>query len=393
MTGKERFITALKGGIPDRVPIFDFISSPNFIYRLTGRRPEDYCAGDIMEVTFKYGFDAAFIGYGGFGGYDSKDGNIIDEDLDEDCYRDEWGTVYKKTGTSWPIDSPFDYPIKDWNDLKKYKLPDPERPERMDDIKLAQKMGEDKVAIVGGVQGPFTTAILICGLTNIFTKIVDDPSFVKEIFRLSNEFFAIAVKKMIEAEVDVICVPDDLGFVSGPFMSVKDFRKLLLPYIEELFEEAITNNVPTFLHSCGNINLYLDDLVSVGFDGLHPLQRTANMSMKEVRERAGQKLCLIGNVDSSYTLVTGNENTIIRETLEAIREGGLNGAMILASDSDIRDEMPFEKVDLMFKVGLEFGKYPLDIKAINEKIEECTMKKMLNYSGKNKLPDNDSNIQ
>ena len=151
----------------------------------------------------------------------------------------------------------------------------------------------------------------------------------------------------------------------------KDFRKLLLPYIEELFDEAIINNVPTFLHSCGNINLYLDDLVSVGFDGLHPLQRTAGMSMKDVREKVGQKLCLIGNVDSSYTLVTGSDDTIICETLETIHDGAVNGAMILASDSDIRDEMPFEKVDLMFRVGLEYGKYPLDIEAINKKSEEC----------------------
>ncbi|HDY87352.1 MAG TPA: hypothetical protein ENH82_04450 [bacterium] len=375
MTGKERFITALKGGIPDRVPIFDFISSPNFIYRFTGSKPEEYQARDIMDVTFKYGFDAAFIGYGGFGGYDSKDENTIDKDLDEDCYRDEWGTVYKKTGTSWPIDSPFDFPIKDWNDLKKYTLPDPELPERMNEIKLAQEMSKDEVAIIGGVQGPLTTAILICGLTNIFTKVIDDPLFVKEIFKLSNEFFKIAVKKMIEAEVDIICVPEDLGFVSGAFMSLKDFRKLLLPYIEELFDEAIINNVPTFLHSCGNINLYLDDLVSVGFDGLHPLQRTAGMSMKDVREKVGQKLCLIGNVDSSYTLVTGSDETIIYETLETIRDGAVNGAMILASDSDIRDEMPFEKVDIMFKVGLEYGKYPLDIEAINKKSEECKIKR------------------
>ncbi len=371
MTGKERFITALKGGIPDRVPIFDFISSPNFIYRFTGSKPEEYQARDIMDVTLKYGFDAAFIGYGGFGGYDSKDENTIDMDLDEDCYRDEWGTVYKKTGTSWPIDSPFDFPIKDWDDLKKYTLPDPERPERMSEIKLAQEMSKDEVAIIGGVQGPLTTAILICGLTNIFTKVIDDPLFVKEIFKLSNEFFTIAVKKMIEAEVDIICVPEDLGFVSGAFMSLKDFRKLLLPYIEELFDEAIINNVPTFLHSCGNINLYLDDLVSVGFDGLHPLQRTAGMSMKDVREKVGQKLCLIGNVDSSYTLVTGSDDTIICETLETIHDGAVNGAMILASDSDIRDEMPFEKVDLMFRVGLEYGKYPLDIEAINQKSAEC----------------------
>jgi uroporphyrinogen decarboxylase len=367
MTGRERFITALKGGIPDRLPIFDFIDSALFIEKIIGRRPSDYQAHDIMEVTLKYGFDGAFIGYGGFGGYDTTD----EFDLDENHYRDEWGTVYQKTDYSWPIDAPIDFPIKERADLKKYRIPDPELPERMAEIKLAQEMGNGKTAIIGGVQGPLTTAILICGLTNIFTKTVDDPSFVKEIFRISNEYFKVAVHKLIEARVDVICIPEDLGFVSGPFFSPYHFKKLLLPFIQELFEEAVSKDVPTFLHCDGNINLYLDDLVDIGFNGLHPVQRTANMSIRGVREKYGSKLCLIGNVDSSHTLVYGQDEEIICETLETIREGGLEGGLILASDSDLRDEMPFEKVDLMFRTGLKYGKYPIDEDAVNKEIRRC----------------------
>ena len=68
MNGKERFIAALTGGMPDRVPIFDFIDSTAFIERATGRKPEEYRAKDIMEATLTYGFDGAFIGFGGFGG-------------------------------------------------------------------------------------------------------------------------------------------------------------------------------------------------------------------------------------------------------------------------------------------------------------------------------------
>ncbi|MBA7624977.1 hypothetical protein ES703_32397 [subsurface metagenome] len=172
----------------------------------------------------------------------------------------------------------MDFPIKDRSDLKRYKLPDPELPERMEEIRLAQELGGDEAAIVGGVQGPLTTVILLSGLTNVFTNIVDDPSFVTDIFRLSNEYFKVAVRKMIEAGVDVICVPEDLGFASGPFFSVDHFRKLLLPFIEELFEEALQHDVPTFLHCDGNINTYLDDLLAIGFNGLHPIQRTAGMS-------------------------------------------------------------------------------------------------------------------
>jgi len=367
MTGKQRFVTALKGGTPDRLPIFDFLDSNRFIERVIGRRPETYNARDVMEATLAYGLEGAFIGYGGFGGYSTT----AEFALDENRYRDEWGTVWEKTDYSWPSDAPVGYPITDWNDLKRYRLPDPELPGRMAEIKLAQEMAGEEVAVIGGVQGPLTTAILISGLTNIFTKIIDDPAFVTEVFRLSNEYFKVAVRKMIEASVDVICVPEDLGFVSGPFFSVDHFRRLLLPYLADLFSEALAAGVPTFLHCDGNINEYLDDLLSIGFDGLHPIQKTANMSMKRVRERFGAKLCLIGNVDSSHALVYGTDEQIVAETLETILEGGLEGALILASDSDIRNEMPYEKVDLMFKTGLRYGKYPIDVEALNAALRTC----------------------
>jgi uroporphyrinogen decarboxylase len=252
-------------------------------------------------------------------------------------------------------------------------LPDPELPERMAEIELAQKLAGDRVAIVGGVQGPLTTAILISGLTNVFTKVIDDPRFVREVFKLSNEYFKVAVKKMIDAHVDVICVPEDLGFVSGPFFSVTHFRKLLLPFIEKLFDEAISAGVPTFLHCDGNIDQYLDDLLSIGFNGLHPVQRTAHMSIDRIREKYGTNVCLIGNVDSSHTLVYGTEDRIVYETLQTIRDGAVDGALILASDSDIRDEMPFDKVDLMFKTALQYGTYPIDVAAINERMKQCAV--------------------
>ncbi|TFG58867.1 MAG: hypothetical protein E4H36_14845, partial [Spirochaetales bacterium] len=347
MTGRERFLTALTGGIPDRVPIFDFLDSQVFIERITGRWPQAYNAKDVMDATLSYGLDGAFIGYGGFGGFDTTE----EQEIDEKHYRDEWGTVYEKSAYSWPTDAPVDFPIKGREDLKKYRLPDPELPERLSEIRLAQSMAGDRAAIVGGVSGPLTTATLICGLTNIFTWAYDDPELVREIFRLSNEYYLAAVKKLIGAKVDVICIPEDLGFASAPFFGLDQFRKLLLPFIEELFDLAAGGGVPAFLHCDGNINLYLDDLAAMKLNGLHPIQRTAGMSIKTVREKYGRRLCLIGNVDSSHTLVRGGSGEIICQTLEVIRDAGCEGSLILASDSDLRNEMPFEKVDLMFRTA------------------------------------------
>ena len=77
----------------------------------------------------KFGLDGAYIAYGGVKGY-----NITkrrDPDLGADCYRDDWGTVYKRNDFSWPIDAPIDYPIKGLRDLRSYKAPDPELPSRL----------------------------------------------------------------------------------------------------------------------------------------------------------------------------------------------------------------------------------------------------------------------
>ena len=161
--------------------------------------------------------------------------------------------------------------------------------------------------------------------------------------------------------------------MSGPFFSSTHFRKLLLPFIEELFDDAINAGIPTFLHCDGNINQYLEDLLSIGFNGLHPVQRTAHMSIKKIRETYGSNVCLIGNVDSSHTLVYGTEGRIVYETLETVRDGAVDGALILASDSDIRDEMPFENVDLMFKTALQYGTYPIDVAVIEKRMKQCTL--------------------
>ena len=369
MNGRDRFLTALKGGKPDRVSIFDFFGSPKFIKRLTGYKPLHYRAEDIIECSLKFGFDGAYIAYGGVKGYNAK--KIRDDTLNQNCYRDDWGTVYRKSNFSWPIDAPIDYPIKDWHDLKKYSMPDPELMERMDEINRAQELAGNKTAIVGGIHGPLTVATLLCGFDNLFIKIIDDPNFVKEVFKIGTEYFKVAVKRMTASGIDAICVSDDLGSDTAPFFSPKHFKTLLYPFIEELFHEISVNNVPFFMHCDGNINLLLDNLVSLGINGLHPIQRQSGMSIKDIRKKYGNRICVIGNVDSSHTLVSGGKSEIIRETLEALRDGAGDGAMILASDSDIRDEIPFENIELMFKTGMKYGKYPIDMDLINERIDEC----------------------
>ena len=61
MNGRERIVTVLRGGIPDRVPYFDFVMSRRSIRHMTGEDPEPYSAESIVPCCLEAGLDAVWI--------------------------------------------------------------------------------------------------------------------------------------------------------------------------------------------------------------------------------------------------------------------------------------------------------------------------------------------
>jgi uroporphyrinogen decarboxylase len=352
MNCRERFITAVNGGKPDRVPIFDFLEGRRIFKEVLGKEIISPSGSDITECSMKLGLDAVFIAYGGF--YNSENVEL------GDIYTDEWGVVYKNTGVSWPIDPPYMAAMKDRSDFEKWlkNIPDPFLENRLDDINTALKISNGRIAVIGGVIGPLTLAILTLGFEGMLMKLMDEPDMVEEIFRISTDFHKVAVEKMVSAGADAIFVCEDLGYNDGIFAPPDIYRKYLFPYLSSLIDEIRIKNVPVLLHSCGNVNEILDDLAGFGISALHPLQRKAGMDIESVRKRYGTKLCLIGNIDATDTLAYGSVMAIENEVRNTIDIAGRDGAYVLASDSDYHDGIPPKNFIAMIKAAGRYGKYP-----------------------------------
>lgn len=113
----ERFLTALKGQRPDRVPMFDFLFQQPLYEALIGRRPATYNARDVVACALALDHDAVWLRLRSPTGWQP-------ERVDPNTYADEWGTVFRQTEASWPFDSPIAYPIRDRADLRRYRWPD-----------------------------------------------------------------------------------------------------------------------------------------------------------------------------------------------------------------------------------------------------------------------------
>lgn len=348
MTRAGRFLAAVRREQPDRVPLFDFLFQQPMYGELIGRIPEGYNGRDAVECALALGHDGVWLPFGGFSGYQP-------ERLDEHTYRDEWGTTYRKETSSWPIDAPIEYPIRTRADLAGYRAPDPTLPGREAEIVAAREMDNGGLALLGGVQGPLTTAWLLMGYENICYALADDPGLLTEVFRISNEFFKEAARRSVEAGCVGMWVSEDLGDSTRGFFSLAAYRKYVLPPFVELAEYVAGLGVPVLMHSCGRISAYLDDIAQAPVDAIHPLQRTAGMDLAEVKERYGRRFCLIGNIDSSRTLPYGTPEDVAEEARQAIEAAAPGGGFILASDHSLHDGIPMANILALREAGMRYG--------------------------------------
>ncbi|MHB0997709.1 MAG: uroporphyrinogen decarboxylase family protein [Armatimonadota bacterium] len=354
MRPRDRFIAALHRQPVDRVPLFDFLFQRPLYTELIKRTPDSYNAADAMELTKALGLDGVWIPYGCFSGWSP-------EQVSDNIYKDEWGTTFEQNTSSWPIDAPVAYPIANRDDLAAYTPPDPWAEGRLTEIDTAvaynNKLGDEAVAVCGGVAGPLTTAWMLVGYENICMSIYDDPDFIKEVAQMAVDFSTAAATRMAESGVDGFFASEDLGSSAGGLISPRHFKEIFKPALGQIVSHIKSLGLPAIVHSCGRIYDFLDDLVELGIDAIHPLQRTAGMDLAKVKAEYGNKLCIIGNIDSSRTLPYGTPEEIEREVKEAIEAAAPGWGYILASDHSLHDGISVMNVMAMLDAGRKYGKY------------------------------------
>lgn len=348
MTRRERFLTAVRGGVPDRVPLFDFLFQRPMYEALIGRTPAAYNARDAVALALALQHDAVWLPYGGFSGFQP-------EFIDADTYVDEWGTTFRTNASSWPIDAPVAYPIASRADLDAYRPPDPTLPGRAAEIEAAAGPATDGPAITGGVAGPFTACWMLMGYERICYAIYDEPDLLTDVFRMCNEYNIEAARQCAAAGCDAIWVSEDLGDSTHGFLRLDTFRNLYLPHLVELTDAIDKLGLPMLLHSCGRITDYLPDLAQTRIAAIHPMQRTAGMDLAWMKANYGTRFCLIGNIDSSRTLPYGTPAEVEAEVREALRVAAPGGGYVLASDHSLHDGIPPANILAMREAGLAYG--------------------------------------
>jgi uroporphyrinogen decarboxylase len=355
MTPRERFVTALRCGTPDRVPVYDFIGSRRLQKDLLGYSTDLYEPETQALAAARLGFDGFLVFLDGFCGIEEEN------HPDGSQYQDRWGVTYSKR--DWPIMPPIATPIKTRADWVNYRMPDPQAARQGGMIRAAAEANPHELAVLAAVLGPLTMLYwYLMDPETCATMLYDHPDLTHQMCRAYVDWAVQAAEfAMRSGPIDAFYLADDWGGSSGLLMSPKHLRQFFLKPYAEIVSALQRLDVPVIMHNDGKIEEMLDDLVATGINGYHPVEKAAGMELAAVKQRYGGRICPIGNINNKTTMVSGTPEDVRREALECLRIAAPGGGYILATDHSLHDDIPLENILAYVEVARRYGVYPLNL--------------------------------
>ena len=188
-------------------------------------------------------------------------------------------------------------------------------------------------------------------------RLRDEPEKLKaEADERVDEALQKAARQKSLGGLDGFALCTDYCFNKGPFLSPAMFSEFVTPYLTRLIQGYRALGFYTIKHTDGNIMPILDQLVAANPHALHSLDPQAGVDLAEVKQRYGDRICLIGNVNCGL-LDSGSEADVKESARYALRNGMPGGGYIYSTSNCIYTGMPLSRYELMLDVWKQEGNY------------------------------------
>jgi uroporphyrinogen decarboxylase len=281
--------------------------------------------------------------------------------------RDRYGVKQKRwagrDGIPLHIDPPF-HNLEEFEERIEPLL-DPDSPIRIssprypfrDEMREMYRKFQEDFYVPASFFGTFEYTRHICGGTKKALRyMMIDPKLTKRMYKVLTRFFGALSSAMCDAGADCAWVYDDIGFADGPFFSPENYRKYVMPSHEAITRPFRKKGLPAILHTDGNVNLLIPDLMDAGFTALHPLEVNAGMDVIELKRKYADKLAFFGNIDKR-TLSTNDLDKIKKEVETKVKVAMEGGGYVLCSDHSISPEVDLDTFKAFSKMAVKYGSY------------------------------------
>jgi len=336
MTGKERILRALRRGVPDAVPTFEWFIDGSVGKALTG-------SDDPLNVVERLDLDGINIRP-----------DYRKQHVDEKTLVDEWGIRRQLTGDCLP--ALLDSPIRDVVDHREYRFPDPTAAGRLATFEKALDRFGDTRAVVLNLRDGFSDMRDLLGYEGALMALLLEPQAFSELLDRVVEYnlrLAAVAKERYGSQI--VATTDDVANAGGLLIRPDTYFALIAPKFQQVIRGYKELGYLAIKHCDGNVDAVVDFWIECGIDCLDPIDPGAGYTMAQMKGRFGQKVCLKGNIDCTGALCTGTPEEVRGEVRECIRAGAEGGGLILSSSNTIHRGVRPENYRAMLDALREYG--------------------------------------
>lgn len=378
MTPRERLLTVLSGGIPDRVPVAPDIS--NMIpARLTGKPFWDiYLYNDppiwdaYADAAKHFGIDSLMDGYFPLTFPDDKPAGgpqwetfLVHQDermrVTQASYQDGHRRIWAPTVDVYHVaDSPtfgvqpqaVSLPLEParWEPLEGVKAVDlgPNGLKR-----LKERLGDQ------GLVGVWLASSCALGNEEAIYNYYDHPEMHEQWAAERVAAVEARFSKIMAMNVrpDFLCVGGSGTLI---FQTVDIFRQLALPAVQRAIELATEHGFLTHMHSCGPETALVKIMAEeTSLSVIDPLEISpmGDCNLADLKRRYGHKLTLKGNLHTTEVMLRGTPGDVTRASIQAMRDAAEGGRFILSTGDQCGRDTPDENLFAMIRAAEEFGVY------------------------------------
>jgi len=254
--------------------------------------------------------------------------------------------------------------LKDFEDYQEFPPLDPDDSLRKRMYKVSKEIEQElkgEIFVVPFINGIMEATWESFGIEN-FSKLLSRRKEIKSIFDDRGSFALELAKRVIEwGETGALYMTDDYGYKMGLFMSPKNYRTYVIPWVQRICKTAHKAGLKVILHSCGDIYQIFEDLVNAGIDMINPIEATTanpDYDIFKLHEKFGDKLTFCGNL-SPQMLATGTTSEVESYAKRLIQELGPGGGYVFSSGHSINPAVKLENFLAMRNILNKFGNYPI----------------------------------
>ena len=309
MTPRERMMTALDLGIPDRVPTFEL--EFQLSEELLGKpmlKEDDLKGLSKAEQQKKLEENAEFL----IQVYDKLEHDAICiQYLSTEHIADTVGYIHKQVGNRF----------------------------------MLMGHGDGTFAIPDGD-----------GMLDFSYRIADEP---EEVHADAEKMATGAIernRRLMDAGMDGFILCSDYCFNQGPFLSPQMFGEFVVPYLARIIADIRDKGGYAIKHTDGDIMPILDQLVSTNPHALHSIDPMAGVDIKEVKRLVGDKVALCGNVNCAL-MQTGTEEEVVESAEYCLTHAKPGGGYVYCTSNIPFKGLPLERYQLVLDVWKRMRDY------------------------------------